>query len=866
MIHRHCLVRALTCLGVLALLMRAPRAGTASNPAPQLVLFVDGGCSTSGDGTTLTCGATGPFRTISEGVTAMTPGTALYVRGAHGTFDGVYHEYVGIWGTDTDAYPGKNLNCTATQPCVIEGCPADACSADERPTLSGLVQRRDWEAAGTEIWKRTMESRANEVAATYLLDDYAPGFIAQGTSRTHLSYAGDNVKTPGEGTWSYDTTTHTVYVNPVGARNPNTDRGAELYVPDHKTIVAIIGDEGSPHSCLPGVSCLGAHHLTLRRLRLEGGRWTGLDIFARFNSNGSIHRFDGIRVEDVQIQDTGAIGFVGGRFVNLVVNNVDTEYIGRGTQTDPTARPAQISSFGVRLFHVDGGVLTNLIGAHLGEHGGVAKCPWCDAPWNTAQVPGGKGSCLDLKQSRNVVVDGLSCTDVAGFGVQNDVSHDVEYAHLTVTRVGQGFSDRVFTPDEFPGIVCPCTSNYNVTLRDSSFTDAGTSSDGNIVIYTSPPPPSGSYGARIYNNFISYSARAAVAIQQEFGAGGSAAEGISIWNNSIHSARAFKGYGAPTNTAPAGIFVDTDNASGYPVSTLTNVGIRNNIFEGQLAGGISIPSNITHRHVTADYNLYWGNTPAVATWFGTTYTTTTGFCAARGQECHGSEADPRFADASTADLHLQPGSAAQDAGVPLAAFATDIDAEVRPMGATWDVGADEAGGPVPTACPSNLQAGCRTAARSLFVLRRNASNENRDGLIWRWKRGQATSKLEFGDPTGLATSYALCLYDANGLVPSTRLPAHAQTWSVVRRTRLRYRDLKGTHDGLRRILLRPDTATKAKIVVLGRGASLPDPTLPLTPPVTVQLTNSQTPVCWEATYSGSRIKKNELGLFRGRIP
>lgn len=46
---------------------------------------------------------------------------------------------------------------------------------------------------------------------------------------------------------------------------------------------------------------------------------------------------------------------------------------------------------------------------------------------------------------------------------------------------------------------------------------------------------------------------------------------------------------------------------------------------------------------------------------------------------------------SYADLHLKPGSDARDTGQSLAAFFTDdIDAQARPIGAAWDVGADEA--------------------------------------------------------------------------------------------------------------------------------------------------------------------------------
>ena len=46
--------------------------------AGAVTRFVDGACATSGTGTSLTCGATGPFRTIAEG-TAVNRQIALAV-------------------------------------------------------------------------------------------------------------------------------------------------------------------------------------------------------------------------------------------------------------------------------------------------------------------------------------------------------------------------------------------------------------------------------------------------------------------------------------------------------------------------------------------------------------------------------------------------------------------------------------------------------------------------------------------------------------------------------------------------------------------------------------------------------------------
>jgi hypothetical protein len=52
-------------------------------------------------------------------------------------------------------------------------------------------------------------------------------------------------------------------------------------------------------------------------------------------------------------------------------------------------------------------------------------------------------------------------------------------------------------------------------------------------------------------------------------------------------------------------------------------------------------------------------------------------------------ADPKFANASSYDFHLQSGSPAIDSGITLAAVTTDIDGTTRPQGTALDLGARE---------------------------------------------------------------------------------------------------------------------------------------------------------------------------------
>jgi hypothetical protein len=51
-----------------------------------------------------------------------------------------------------------------------------------------------------------------------------------------------------------------------------------------------------------------------------------------------------------------------------------------------------------------------------------------------------------------------------------------------------------------------------------------------------------------------------------------------------------------------------------------------------------------------------------------------------------------------------------------------------------------------------------------------------------------------------------------------------------------------------------------------KGSALPHGPLPLTGPVTVQLVDSDTGVCFEATYSASQIEDNDAERFSANAP
>src|SRR5262249_26694769 len=131
-------------------------------------------------------------------------------------------------------------------------------------------------------------------------------------------------------------------------------------------------------------------------------------------------------------------------------------------------------------------------------------------------------------------------------------------------------------------------------------------------------------------------------------------------------------------------------------------------------------------------------------------------------------------------------------------------------------------------------------------------------LLWEWRSGAATAKVEFGDPRA-STGYALCLYgdqstDAPVLLRATAPPGRTCSrrqgcWRADAKG-FDYRSSTGTPDGLHAVTLREGGAGRARITVKGDGRHLVLPTLPLplTPPATVQLRKlDASGPCWSAT-------------------
>jgi len=165
-------------------------------------------------------------------------------------------------------------------------------------------------------------------------------------------------------------------------------------------------------------------------------------------------------------------------------------------------------------------------------------------------------------------------------------------------------------------------------------------------------------------------------------------------------------------------------------------------------------------------------------------------------------------------------------------------------------------------CPFTPQT-CRTAGKSQLLVKDDGKNK----LVWKWTQGAATTQAEFADPKS-TTDYVLCLYNDT---PSPQLdtiviPADAIKWKTVDTTGFKYKDPSAAAAGITKVRLTGSTQNKSKVQVAGKGAALYVFPLPVTAPVTVQLFNATTGLCWGATFEGSQLLRNDAGQLKAKAP
>lgn len=136
-------------------------------------------------------------------------------------------------------------------------------------------------------------------------------------------------------------------------------------------------------------------------------------------------------------------------------------------------------------------------------------------------------------------------------------------------------------------------------------------------------------------------------------------------------------------------------------------------------------------------------------------------------------------------------------------------------------------------------------------------------MRWEWRKGQATSVADFGDPVH-ETEYALCLYAGTtaSAVAELLVPPSPSRWGAARRG-FNDADAAAASAGVRKISLQASSRDRARAALRARGAELPplDIANGLPTPVVVQLVNSDTGACLESVFGTDDVVQSEPGTF-----
>jgi len=168
-------------------------------------------------------------------------------------------------------------------------------------------------------------------------------------------------------------------------------------------------------------------------------------------------------------------------------------------------------------------------------------------------------------------------------------------------------------------------------------------------------------------------------------------------------------------------------------------------------------------------------------------------------------------------------------------------------------------------CGTGPRTGCRSAGRSSIRIVNGPGD--RDRLTWKWRKGGATIAADFGNPL-TATTYALCVYAGTSatVIIDAAVPPSSMRWTDHPTKGFTYEDDAGTSDGIQKIVLQAGVEGKAKVLVKGKGANLPDPPAgPLALPLTVQLVNNTTSACFEGVYASTDVVANGAEKFKAKI-
>jgi hypothetical protein len=162
-----------------------------------------------------------------------------------------------------------------------------------------------------------------------------------------------------------------------------------------------------------------------------------------------------------------------------------------------------------------------------------------------------------------------------------------------------------------------------------------------------------------------------------------------------------------------------------------------------------------------------------------------------------------------------------------------------------------------TAAPSS----CRepTASAKASVSMRDRADPSQDTMSFKWTKGEATTKTDFGTPTA-ADAFALCIYDGSTLVYGADVRAGATNWRENTKG-FKYRRKDGLPDGVTSLAFKEGTAGRASMKLKSKGARVAPPPLgTISGPLEVQLQRTDAGICLGATFSPPFVKLDLVDL------
>jgi hypothetical protein len=169
--------------------------------------------------------------------------------------------------------------------------------------------------------------------------------------------------------------------------------------------------------------------------------------------------------------------------------------------------------------------------------------------------------------------------------------------------------------------------------------------------------------------------------------------------------------------------------------------------------------------------------------------------------------------------------------------------------------------PAEAGCPPEPPALCRELGKTKFAI------DSYGNVSWQASHGPSTNLSDFGNPDE-SSHYFLCAWDGNGLVVAADIPPGAECpggscWSKSGSSDLSFRDLRGNNSDLRELDLSGSRENRTKIraqtMVIG-GINLP-----IHGDVLVQLSRSDSPICFESWVPAEAFTLNYKGAARAKV-